>query len=139
MNWTKKLYDIALVFFSVLMTLLLAELITRSFFPQNLSGSWRLEHDSGLLLNKTSGVSKNQFGKTVVTYRFGQYHSRKTEKQESIQQDTSKLLVLGDSFTFGILLPDGKTYVDLLQKHFQNNLMLFLLVKRIELMMLVHL
>jgi len=120
MSWTKKLQNIALVLTSVLIALLLAEFITRSFFPQNLSGSWRVEHDSGLALNKEGGVSNNQAGERLVSYRFGEYHSRKTEKQESLQKETPKLLVLGDSFTFGVYLPDGKTYVDKLQEHFQN-------------------
>ena len=118
MSWTKKLQNIALVLTSVLIALLLAELITRSFFPQNLNGTWVIEHNSGLALNKTTGTSRAQFGERVVSYHFGEYHNRKTEKQDSLQKGMPKLLVLGDSFTFGILLPDGTTYADRLQDHF---------------------
>ncbi len=120
MNWTKKLYNIALVFSSVLIALLLAEFIVGSFFPQNLNGSWILEHDSGLAINKKKGTSKSQFGERKISYRFGEYHNRKTKKQESLQGGMPKILVVGDSLTFGIYLPDGKTYVDRLQEHFQN-------------------
>ncbi|MEC7595969.1 MAG: SGNH/GDSL hydrolase family protein [Pseudomonadota bacterium] len=120
MNWTKKLYDIALVFSSVLMALLFAEFIVGSFFPQNLNGTWVIEHNSGLALNKTTGTSRAQFGERVVSYHFGEYHNRKTEKQDSLQKGMPKLLVLGDSFTLGVYLSDGKTYADKLQEHFQN-------------------
>ena len=114
------MYDIALVSSSVLIAFLLAELIVGSFFPQNLNGSWVIEQDSGLTLNKITGTSRHQFGERVVSYRFGEYHNRKTEKQESLQKGTPKLLVIGDSFTLGVYLPDGKTYADKLQEHFQN-------------------
>ena len=118
MSWIKKLYDILLVLASVLIGFLLSELIVSSFFPQDLSGSWRIELDSGLIVNKSEGTSNDQLDERIVTYSFGEYHHRKTEKQGRLKKETPKLLVLGDSFTFGDLLPDGKTYADRLQDHY---------------------
>ena len=120
MSWTKKLWDIALVFVSVLMALLLVELLTRSFFPQNLSGSWLINHASGLILNKSEGTARHQNAGVSTSYHFGEYHNRKTEKQGSTKKGIPKLLILGDSFTFGWLLPDGSTYADRLQQHLLN-------------------
>lgn len=120
MSWTKRLWDIALVFVSVLMALLLVELLIRSFFPQNLSGSWLINHASGLILNKSEGTSRHEYAGVSISYRFGEYHNRKTEKQGSTKTGIPKLLILGDSFTFGFLLPDGRTYVDRLQQHLFN-------------------
>ena len=120
MSWTKKLHGIVLVFTSILISLLLAEFIVHFFFPQNLSGSWTIEHASGLLLNKTEGMSRHQYNEKLVSYRFGEYHNRKTERQDNLQKEIPKILVLGDSFTFGWMLPDGKTYVDRLQEHYLN-------------------
>jgi len=100
-------------------SLLLAEGIVRNFYPQNLSGSWSVVGESGLKLNKSHGTSKHQFGGIVVKYSFGEYHNRLTNNVRSYGSN-STTLVLGDSFTFGWLIPDGSTYVDLLQEHFPN-------------------
>jgi len=120
MSWIKKLYDFLLVVSSVLIGFLLSEFIVSSFFPQDLSGSWRVEHESGLILNKSEGTSKDQLGERIITYSFGEYHNRKTEKQGRVKKGAPKILVLGDSFTFGHLLPNGTTYADRLQDHFLN-------------------
>ncbi len=120
MSWIKKFYDILLVLAAVLIGFLLSELMVGSFFPQDLSGSWREEHDSGLIVNKSEGTAKDQLGERILTYSFGEYHNRKTEQQERVKKGASKILVLGDSFTFGHLLPNGSTYVDRLQNHFLN-------------------
>lgn len=120
MNWTKKLHDIVLVFTSILISILFAEFIVHFFFPQNLSGSWTIEHASGLLINKTEGMSRHQYNEKLISYRFGEYHNRKTERQDDLQREMPKILVLGDSFTFGWMIPDGRTYVDRLQEHFLN-------------------
>ena len=120
MSWIKKFYGILLVLASVLIGFLLSELIVSSFFPQDLSGSWREEHDSGLVVNKSEGTSKDQWGERIITYSFGEYHHRKTEQQGGVKKGAPKILVLGDSFTFGHLLPNGSTYADRLQDHFLN-------------------
>ena len=118
MSWTEKFYNILLLFASVLIGFLFSELIVSSFFPQDLSGTWRTELDSGLIVNKTEGTSKDQFDERIVNYSFGEYHNRETEKQGRLEKEIPKILVVGDSFTFGNLLPDGKTYVDRLQDYF---------------------
>jgi len=100
---------------SLLVALLLSEVSLRLFFPQNLSGTWRVIHPSGLMLNRSDGTARHQLGDIAVTYSFGEFHNRKLGASPR-RGATKKVLVLGDSFTFGWLLADGFTYVDRLQK-----------------------
>lgn len=92
----------------------LAEAALRFLLPQNLSGSWRIQTETGLLVNKSQGSSRHQFGERVVRYRFAVPHLR--ELKRTSLPGASRILVLGDSFTFGWLLDDGDTYVARLQE-----------------------
>lgn len=106
---------------SVSISLVLAELIVANLFPQNLSGSWRIQHDSGVMLNKDHGIAHHRFDKRDITYTFGEFHQRKL-KAQPLGSTHEKVLILGDSFTFGWLLDDEFTYVNGLQKHYKNKL-----------------
>ena len=121
MSWTKLLPNILLVTISLSIGLLCAELVLRVALPQNLSGSWRMVDPSGLVLNKTSGKAQHQLGDTIVQYRFGEFHNRMLANS-SANEHRDRILVLGDSFTFGWLLADGKTYVDRLQQAFPSKM-----------------
>jgi lysophospholipase L1-like esterase len=96
---------------SLAFSLFLAELAVSFIKPQNLSGSWRVATENGLLVNKSSGSARHQFGDRVVTYSFAAPHLR-----GPIHNGLVKVLVLGDSFTFGWLLDDRHKYVNLLQR-----------------------
>ncbi len=104
---------------STLLALLLAEVAVRFIMPQNLSGSWRVVDQSGLLMNKSSGKARQQLGNIVVHYSFGAWGSRRlAHAPPPGAQD--KVLLVGDSFTFGWLIEDGKTYADALQQTWPN-------------------
>lgn len=106
----------ALLLVSVLVALLIGEVAVRFIMPQNLSGSWRVVHPSGLLMNKSQGEARHQFGDVVVHYRFGENGSRLLASPPA--PGGGKILVLGDSFTFGWLLEDEATFANALQKQF---------------------
>ena len=75
-----------------------------------------------MYLNKSSGKSKHQYFKgkdfVDVKYSFGQYYNRLYE--DFSPQNRDKILVLGDSFTFGWLLKDKDTFIYKLQNDFLN-------------------
>ncbi|MDX1545973.1 MAG: SGNH/GDSL hydrolase family protein [Rhodothermales bacterium] len=91
----------------------MAEAVIRVVAPQNLSGTWRIDTDTGLKVNKSSGTARHQFGERVVTYRFFEPHLRGTAPKDGPQ----RVLVLGDSFTFGWLLDAEDTFVAHLQRY----------------------
>ncbi|HWW75864.1 MAG TPA: SGNH/GDSL hydrolase family protein, partial [Pyrinomonadaceae bacterium] len=95
---------------SLAVSLLLAELVVRLVRPQDLSGSWGEQTERGLVVNKSAGVARHQFGARVVYYSFTAPHLRAPAPDAPV-----KVLVLGDSYAFGYLLGDRDTPVSLLQ------------------------
>ncbi len=106
-GWVQKT---VLLSVSIALSLLLAELIVYVIMPQNLSGSWREQTENGLIVNKSTGTARHQYGERVVHYEFSEPHLRAPVPNGKI-----KILVLGDSYTFGWLLESEKTYVNLAQ------------------------
>jgi len=80
--------------------------------PQNLSGSWRVATETGLMVNRSSGGARHQLGERVVHYRFHPPHLRDT----SLPDRGLRVLVVGDSFSFGWLLDRDDTYIAGLQQ-----------------------
>jgi lysophospholipase L1-like esterase len=94
-------------------SVLLAEGAVRLLLPQDLSGSWMTQTDTGLRVNKSHGSARHQFGRRVVRYRFAEPHLRDVTLTRA--ESARRILVLGDSFTFGWLLSDADTHVARLQ------------------------
>jgi hypothetical protein len=95
---------------AILAAALVSEFVVRIAAPQNLSGAWRVYGRRGYMLNKNSGTARAQSGNRIVRYRFNAYHLR----GGPISDAGKRVLVLGDSFTFGWLLEETNTYVHLL-------------------------
>ncbi|WP_127089710.1 SGNH/GDSL hydrolase family protein [Aquabacter cavernae] len=106
---------------AMLAALVFAEFAVRLIMPQKLTGSSRVQDESGLLMNKASGETLHQFGDVSVTYNFGPLHNRLLAHPVPDSAGKPRVLVLGDSFTFGWLTPTGSTYVDKLQAGFPND------------------
>jgi hypothetical protein len=106
MNWIKNGLILTASF---VFALLLAEILVRFTFPQDLSGTWLVKDDFGLMLNKSSGDSFHSHGSRKAKYVFGNFGVRRSFKPMS--KTNKKVLVLGDSFTFGWLLNVEDTYV----------------------------
>lgn len=110
--------NIILFCFSLLISFFLAEFLVISFSPQDLSGTWRVPSvDRTYMLNKSYGSARHQFQRRVVNYSFGEYHTRLYTKKINCEK---KILVLGDSFTFGWLLKEKDTFIFKLQNHIEN-------------------
>ena len=108
--------NLLLIFFSFLISFFLIEIFIRIFLPQEISAPWRIHAKDGLLINKNNGISYHYINSKKVKYTFGKYHNRKY----NLQQSKKKILVLGDSFTFGWLLNDEDTFIYKLSKNFLN-------------------
>ena len=106
--------NFTLVIFSIAISIFAAEIVARLVAPQNLSGQWRIEAETGgYQLNKDHGESRHQIGDRVVHYNFGEHNLRVGPARPKASH---RVLVLGDSFTFGHLLNWQDSYVGRLQK-----------------------
>lgn len=99
--------------FSLVFALLLSltglgvgEWCVRVLAPQPLNGRWSETADSGLLIHRANWVAHHIFEDVQVTYRFNEFHLRGGPIPAG-----ERVLVLGDSFTFGWLLDEPDTYV----------------------------
>ena len=101
---------------SIIFSLLIIEFFFILFLPQQLTSSFRVYNEYGLALNKKNHFAFHQLDKMKVKYKFGKYHNRIYD----FPIKNKKILVLGDSFTFGWLLNDEDTFVYKLNKNFKD-------------------
>lgn len=124
MNYIK---NFILIILSILITLILIEFMLRFFLPQEISGSWRIQDKNGLWINKSNSSSFHEFiynkKKISVNYYFGQYSNR-IYKDINYNNAKEKILILGDSFTFGWLLNDQDTFIFKLQKKYPDKFLI---------------
>ena len=111
--------NLLLLFITSILIVLFSEAIIRFFYPQDLQRYWAYHEKShGLLINKKNYTHNlHRFKSFKAKYNFGDYHNRVTENIKHTK-DKPKILVLGDSFTFGWLIKDEKTFIDKLQKNY---------------------
>tara|TARA_Y100000591_G_C21823423_1_gene695047 strand:- start:919 stop:1938 length:1020 start_codon:yes stop_codon:yes gene_type:complete len=106
--------NIITILISILISLLTVELFLRFFLPFPLSGSWRTQDFNGLLLNKKNLNTKHEYivDEKIIraNYTFGNFHNR-IYKGIDYDKSNPKILILGDSFTFGWLLNDEDTFI----------------------------
>jgi lysophospholipase L1-like esterase len=104
-----RLFAIRLCILSVsaLLFALLGELTIRWIAPQRIVGRWTENGRRGLRINKANWSARHDAAGHVVYYRFNEHHLR----GGPIQGGKRRVLVLGDSFTFGWLLEERDTYL----------------------------
>jgi hypothetical protein len=97
---------------------LISEIFVKFFFTQDLQRYWVIDEPSyGLYINKKNHFHKlHKFKSHEASYSFGEYHNRITLKNSEKVLNKPKVLVLGDSFTFGWLIKDKNTFVHKLQE-----------------------
>ncbi len=105
-----------LFIFSLLSIFLFVEVLVRIFFPQDLQRYWVVQEPKyGLNVNKKNYIHKlHRFKSYKTQYKFGKYRNRETLEKKLNKKD--KILILGDSFTFGWLLKDEDTFIHKLQE-----------------------
>lgn len=114
-DWTLRtirlhLIRAAVVLTTALVVIVLGESAVRVVAPQDLSGRWSHIGHRGLRINKPNWEARHQRGEIAVTYRLNDHGLRGGPLQDAGR----RVLVLGDSFTFGWLLEERDTYVQLL-------------------------
>jgi hypothetical protein len=105
------LFPVITVVVALVIAALLGEAGLRLLAPQDLSGGWRVLSTHGYPLNKAGGTARHQFGDRVVRYRFNEQHLRGAPLPDT----GTRVLVLGDSYTFGWLLNEEDTFVARIQ------------------------
>lgn len=73
--------------------------------------TWIEMHPEGFVMNQSGGTSFQEFQDLRVEYNFSKQRLRGDEPKDK----KVNILTLGDSFTFGLLLPEEQSYVSLLQ------------------------
>jgi hypothetical protein len=109
--------NISLFFFTLIIVFVISEVFIRFFFPQDLQRYWVVkENKYGLSINESNYVHKlHRFKSFKAKYTFGKYGNRVTVSNDNLEKK-DKILVLGESFTFGWLLKDEYTFIHKLQK-----------------------
>ena len=113
--------NLSLLIFSLILIFLLLESCFRLFYPINTQSYYGevIDRDQNFIALKKNHIHKvdrwnNEY---YASYTFGDYRNRVTQK---INNEKRKILILGDSFTFGLYLKDKDTYVNKLQNNFKN-------------------
>lgn len=105
-----------------LASLVIAEIILRSSLDYPLSGSWRVYDERGLHLNKSKGTATHNAAGYSAVYHFHYPHLRGKPSNKG----KFRILILGDSYSFGWLLNWEDTFVGqlerLIHKRFGENI-----------------
>ena len=109
--------NLLLLLVTTLILTFLSEVFIRFFFPQDLQRYWvNHEPNYGLPVNKKNYIHKlHRFKSYKATYKFGEFHNRVTVNNKRIL-NKPKILVLGESFTFGWLSKDEDSFINKFQK-----------------------
>lgn len=107
--------NLILLFSTIFVILLLLEIFLRFFYPQNLHGWYAKQDENGLNILRKNITHIHRANYRIIKYKFGNLNNRITTKNKNKK---NKILILGDSFTFGWLEKDENIFVNLLQKKF---------------------
>lgn len=103
---------------STLLALVLAEFLIRVFLPQDKIVTWIEMHPRGFMMNQKNIDAIHYFNDRELRYQLNEIGLR---GKESFQNDKTNILLLGDSFTFGLLLEQNDTFASILQNNLSTN------------------
>lgn len=101
-----------------IVSFLILEVAARAITSDPLSGSWLMVDDYGLVMNRPDTIAVHHRGTTSATYEINALHLRGEMPKAGIP----KILVLGDSFTFGWLVEKNQTLTHYLQSQADTSL-----------------
>ena len=117
------LSSLLLIAGSVLISFVLVEGLVRLFFPQDRLVTWIEMNDLGFMQNQSGGEFFQERDGRRAEYLLDQnglrvgvddaFHQRKngSHQAETGSHQAERVLVLGDSFTFGLLLEESDTFI----------------------------
>ncbi len=116
--YIRALLNSSLFLLSIFFTLLLAELAIRIVLPQDKMVTWLEMHEQGFMMNQINGNSFQELDSRVASYTFTEQRLRGSNKDRVPEQ---RILAIGDSFTFGLLLDEERTYIHHLNQRLLNS------------------
>ena len=118
--WLKKFSsNFLLVTVSILISLIISELLVRIILPQDKMVTWLEMHPQGFMMNQEGGEATQEHNKTLINYSFTETRLRSSESNSDYE--SKKVLALGDSFTFGLMLQEENTFIRLLNESLRNS------------------
>ena len=107
-----------LLIITLIFLVIILEGVLKIFYPQNLGG-WYSERDyAGLNILKKNLIYHHRINNRNIKYTFGSFNNRITTKNNYNKEN--KILILGDSFTFGWLVNDDHIFVNHLQNYYKK-------------------
>jgi lysophospholipase L1-like esterase len=103
----RAVFRLLLIVLAMVVPLAIAEIAVRITMPQQLSGSWMADSGSGYDINRPGATAQHVLGDRAVRYRINDAGFR----GGPVENARVRVLVLGDSVTFGWLLEEGDAYV----------------------------
>jgi hypothetical protein len=103
----RAVFRLVVFTFTIGLSLVIAELAVRITMPQQLSGSWRADSGGGYDINRPGASARHVLADRAVRYRINDAGFR----GGPVEPARVRVLVLGDSVTFGWLLDENDTYV----------------------------
>ena len=110
--------NLILFFICFFLNIFFIELLLRFFLPQDLSGIFTIQDKDGLYKNKINSSSNHSFRNRNIIYTYGKFHNREVSNIK--YENNIKILMLGDSTSFGYLINDKDTFQYKLNQKFDN-------------------
>lgn len=114
----RRTQNFLLVIVSLVISFIVAELAVRLILPQDKVVTWLEMHPDGFMMNQKGGKASQEHNGNLINYSFTDTRLRGSETNSDLA--SKKVLAMGDSFTFGLLLQEENSYIKLLNECLRN-------------------